>query len=321
MAGKLNVKPCAAKLTHDTEFLGKMDPYCKIKLGDIMKRTSVHNSAGKFPSWRDELIFERHFENTLTIECWDADTVSNDDLIGEATIPLQDTISKGHTDDWYQLSYKGRPAGTIRVEMTWTSVQLNMNNAPQVLLSSMPGFINNSFGRPQGPPVYQNYPQYPPQPYGTMPPGYGAQPGPYGVPPQGYPQYPPSTMPPGYPPSYGTMPPGYPPQGSYPQSGPPGTYPPSGPPSQYPPQGPPCQYPPQGPPGQYPPQGPPGQYPPQGPPGQYPPPGQHHPQGPPGQYPPQGPPGAPGYYPPSGSPSGHYPPSGSPSAPEYQPKN
>ena len=49
MSGELLIKPYAAKLTHDTEFLGKMDPYVKIKFGSIEKRSSVHNNGGKFP--------------------------------------------------------------------------------------------------------------------------------------------------------------------------------------------------------------------------------------------------------------------------------
>lgn len=32
-SGTLCIKPIKAKLTRDTEFLGKMDPYCKVKLG------------------------------------------------------------------------------------------------------------------------------------------------------------------------------------------------------------------------------------------------------------------------------------------------
>lgn len=33
-SGTLIVKPLKAKLTRDTEFLGKMDPYCKVLLGN-----------------------------------------------------------------------------------------------------------------------------------------------------------------------------------------------------------------------------------------------------------------------------------------------
>lgn len=35
-AGTLIVKPMNAKLTRDTEFLGKMDPLCKVKLGGMV---------------------------------------------------------------------------------------------------------------------------------------------------------------------------------------------------------------------------------------------------------------------------------------------
>lgn len=47
-SGTLIVKPISAKLTHDTEFLGKMDPYCKVTLGNQCKRTREHTDAGMF---------------------------------------------------------------------------------------------------------------------------------------------------------------------------------------------------------------------------------------------------------------------------------
>ncbi len=34
-SGTLIIKPMNAKLTRDTEFLGKMDPMCKVRLGAV----------------------------------------------------------------------------------------------------------------------------------------------------------------------------------------------------------------------------------------------------------------------------------------------
>ena len=265
MAGKLHVKPSAAKLTHDTEFLGRMDPYVKVRLDNSEKSTSVNSGGGKFPSWRNELIFDRSFENMIIFQVWDSDTMSSDDLVGEVTVPLQSTIDKRHTDEWYNLVYKGKPAGQLRVEMDWKPPTVNMGNVSGMVMGAMPGYINQAYqggpgmgGAPMNPGYSQPYPGYPPQGGGyTGYPPQGSPPGPPGYAPQGYapqgyaPQgYPPQNMPPpayGYPPNnrndsppktFQSSPPqGYPPQPYQPgPSYPPGpqsyqSLPPQGPPS------------------------------------------------------------------------------------------
>ena len=38
-------------ILHDTEFFGKMDPYCRITIGNHSKETPVDRDAGKTPKW------------------------------------------------------------------------------------------------------------------------------------------------------------------------------------------------------------------------------------------------------------------------------
>lgn len=45
-SGQIIIKPLEAKLTRDTEFLGSMDPFCKIRLGGQTEKTKAHNDAG-----------------------------------------------------------------------------------------------------------------------------------------------------------------------------------------------------------------------------------------------------------------------------------
>lgn len=40
-----------AKLTHDTEFFGKMDPYVKISSEHLGLQTRIHENGGKKPFW------------------------------------------------------------------------------------------------------------------------------------------------------------------------------------------------------------------------------------------------------------------------------
>ena len=49
--GTLFIRCMHAKLTHDTETFGKMDPYVKVTIGGQSQKTKTHNSGGKTPRW------------------------------------------------------------------------------------------------------------------------------------------------------------------------------------------------------------------------------------------------------------------------------
>jgi hypothetical protein len=116
MSGLLIVKPISAKLKRDTETFGKMDPFCKVKIGSSEQETRVHQNGGKFPAWTDTLAFQRGNESLMTVQIWDKDTFNND-LIGETTLPLSSFIDKNKSSDWHILSYKGKNAGEILLEV------------------------------------------------------------------------------------------------------------------------------------------------------------------------------------------------------------
>jgi hypothetical protein len=119
MAGVLIIKPLSAKLTRDTEFFGKMDPYCVARLGRTTQKTAVAKKAGKLPFWRDQLVFRKKTEEEVVFEVWDADTATADDLVGEARIMLR-VIGTEPWEDWLTLKYRGRTAGKLRVYMEFT---------------------------------------------------------------------------------------------------------------------------------------------------------------------------------------------------------
>ena len=118
MSGMLFVKPISAKLKRDTETFGKMDPFCKIKVGNFEQETKVHSNGGKFPAWNDLLTFKRIDENLMTIEVWDKDTFKSD-LIGECTLSLVSLIEKKKSSEWHTLSYKGKNAGEVLLDIEW----------------------------------------------------------------------------------------------------------------------------------------------------------------------------------------------------------
>ena len=49
--GELYIRVKQARLTRDTEFFGKMDPFVEIEIGELKQRTATHKNAGKHPAW------------------------------------------------------------------------------------------------------------------------------------------------------------------------------------------------------------------------------------------------------------------------------
>ena len=104
-----------ARLTHDTELFGSMDPYVKVTVGGHTQKTITHNSAGKTPRWEQTLQFRLNGkEDTVRVEVYDEDTVT-DDLVGETTYYV-DEIKKRKKiiENQLKLSYKGKEAGFIK---------------------------------------------------------------------------------------------------------------------------------------------------------------------------------------------------------------
>jgi hypothetical protein len=48
MASTLIIKPIRAKLTRDTDFLSKMDPYCKIIISSQTFKTDACKGGGRY---------------------------------------------------------------------------------------------------------------------------------------------------------------------------------------------------------------------------------------------------------------------------------
>lgn len=218
-SGTLIIRPICAKLTRDTETFGKMDPYCKVTLGTFTQKTKIADGAGKFPNWQDQLVFKKGHEDSITVEVWDYDSASKDDLVGSATVPLSRMLATHKWEDWIEITHRGRKAGEVRLGCEFTPDAQGAHGGHGQ--GHNPNII-----------VVQGYSPYPPQ-AGYPPAGYPPQAGYPAYPPQaGYPAYPPQAgyPPQGYPPQAGYAPQGYPPQPGYPPQG----YPPQ---PGYPPQG------------------------------------------------------------------------------------
>jgi hypothetical protein len=49
--GTLHMELHEAHFTHDTQFVGKMDPYCKIACREFEWKSSIDKNGSKKPSW------------------------------------------------------------------------------------------------------------------------------------------------------------------------------------------------------------------------------------------------------------------------------
>lgn len=161
MFGGITLKPVRAELAIDKDWLGKMDPYVKVRTMAGEFRTQVAYNQGKTPFWND--AFTINAMGDIHLSVWDKDTFSADDCLAETTINPVALLQTGRAASWHPLYKKGRPQGQIYVEIY-----------PQGGMGPMGGFP------PQGP-----MGGFPPQgPMGGFPP-QGPMGGMGGYPPQG----------------------------------------------------------------------------------------------------------------------------------------
>lgn len=86
--GELSLDILGAKLSRDTDFFGKMDPYCILTYLGREMRTKTHNKGGVEPIWNDHFDLDVGHHNTeIHLSVWD-DDIGSDDLIGECKIPI-----------------------------------------------------------------------------------------------------------------------------------------------------------------------------------------------------------------------------------------
>lgn len=89
-SGVLALTAIEARLTRDTEAIGKMDPFVRITYGQQQFKTIVKDEAGKNPVWNETFQIDvRYIGDELKIEVIDEDVLT-DDKVGEAKIKLYD---------------------------------------------------------------------------------------------------------------------------------------------------------------------------------------------------------------------------------------
>ncbi|KAJ1953568.1 hypothetical protein IWQ62_005964 [Dispira parvispora] len=120
--GKLEIYVAEGRNLTNRDFFGKQDPFLEFTLDTIKKRTRVDKKGGSNPKWKEDLVFDvPHKVQSLTMRCFDRD-VSNNDDIGSSTIDLFRVFEEEELHSWFKIQRKGKFAGEIYLEFTFTPV-------------------------------------------------------------------------------------------------------------------------------------------------------------------------------------------------------
>jgi len=117
MPGTITLRPIEANLTHNTDILTKMNPYCSIIVGVSKFNSQICKKGGKHPHWNDSITVPFQNESTMILELMDKDRITKDDIIGGCSINITELQSGGSR--WYPLFYKNKPAGEILLEASF----------------------------------------------------------------------------------------------------------------------------------------------------------------------------------------------------------
>ncbi|RHY07429.1 hypothetical protein DYB25_000419 [Aphanomyces astaci] len=111
---EFNIRVKAGKDLHDTQLIGKQDPFCKVTIGDKTFQTRVHDNGGRNPKWDEAFVFrltDPHLDQ-LTIHIEDSNTVSNSS-IGTCQLPVSIWSGGRSVEQWYPVNHGGKQRGEI----------------------------------------------------------------------------------------------------------------------------------------------------------------------------------------------------------------
>ena len=116
--GTFLFRPLQGKFIKDKDPIGKMDCYCKFKIGFHSGKSSVAKSEGTNPTWTDVISLNRkHNEQFAKLKIKDKDRTTLNDKVGEAKIPLNEIAAKGRVQQWFNVYKKEQLAGEILLDV------------------------------------------------------------------------------------------------------------------------------------------------------------------------------------------------------------
>jgi len=143
MPGTFTFKPIEANLTHNTDLIGRMNPYCTFIVGDTRIKGQICKKGGKHPHWNDTITVPVNSNDAqVVVELMDKDKITHDDSIGSCVLDLHEVQACGQMSKWYPLTYKNKPAGEILMEAVFQPIagglisqeeQLHMMKEPTIV--------------------------------------------------------------------------------------------------------------------------------------------------------------------------------------------
>ena len=136
---KLSTHIKKAEMYKDLDTFGSMDPYCKIKLGQVVKQTKCLKKAGKTPEWNENFTFDGLYildpTDKVIVELWDKDTMG-DDFGGSCEISLKE-IHDHHINrlEWHDLYSKNKKAITGKIQLGFNCEMAQESQISQIQAS------------------------------------------------------------------------------------------------------------------------------------------------------------------------------------------
>ncbi|KAK1408845.1 hypothetical protein QVD17_40939 [Tagetes erecta] len=122
--GVLEVLLVSAKGLQNTDMLFNMDPYVIITYRTQEKKSTVASGKGSNPEWNETFLFDvtSNDSTDLKIKIMDKDSMSTDDFVGHASIPLDALFREGDIPaKSYSVMKDDAHCGEIRIGLNFTA--------------------------------------------------------------------------------------------------------------------------------------------------------------------------------------------------------
>ena len=101
--GTLKLTVIEAKLTRDTDFWTKMDPWVQLKIRDWQAKTKTMQNAGKTPKWNETFdIKVNYIGDDVNLIIYDEDVVGND-LVAQTNFKISALCVNGGIEEWFPV--------------------------------------------------------------------------------------------------------------------------------------------------------------------------------------------------------------------------
>ncbi|KAF5734826.1 C2 domain-containing protein [Tripterygium wilfordii] len=145
--GTLEVLLVSAKGLENTDFLNNMDPYVILTCRTQEQKSSTASGQGSEPEWNENFVFTLSDNiSELKLQIMDSDAGTSDDIVGEATIPLDALFTEGSIPATaYNVVKDQEYRGEIRVGLTFTREEEHRSRGYNAEEENLGGWKESSF--------------------------------------------------------------------------------------------------------------------------------------------------------------------------------